>query len=286
MKTVTVGIITFNGAHRVHNLLTSIKKWKDEPDGYKQNILLLDDGSHDSHLQNTIWVAKHHNIPVILHAENRGISKSWNDICRNSNSDIIVLINDDILVSKNWLTLGLYFLEKNSDAGMIGWNFYYIIEEDVPFVLEAEEPVAIFRDPNDKRLLKKDVVERKSVPERVMASVGACFLFTREKYEEVGGFDERFVSFYEESDFGTSLTQKGYPSYMLPCPLLYHQWATTFQENSEVLNPAKLMANSRKAYIEKWGVDLDKTQNRFLGPIEPHEVFWLDEQLQPQQKVI
>lgn len=285
-KTVTVGIITFNGAQRVHNLLSSIEKWNDRPEGYQVDLLLVDDGSHEPHLQSTLWVSKHHQIPVLFHSENKGISKSWNDICQYGNSDIIVLLNDDILVSQDWLTCMVYFLEQNPRAGAAGWNFHFIVEADVPAILEADEPIDIYRDPHDKRLLSQRHQPKPERPVRIMAATGSCFAFRRECYEMVSGFDEQFVSFYEETDFGTSLAAAGYPSFQLPHPLLYHQWGKTFEENASVLNPAKLMSNSRRAYKEKWGGDTDVTHPRFMDVIEPSEVHWLDAELNEQKAII
>lgn len=287
MKSVIVGIITFNGAHRVGNLLTSIKKWSDYPEGYKVNIFIVDDGSHELRKNEMMWISQHFQVPVLFHRENEGISKSWNDICRYTSSDFVVLLNDDVLVSQYWLTCMIYFLENNPHCGAAGWNFYYIIDEDIPIILKADMPIAIHRDPFKKQLLL-GTIQQKEEPEQAMAAVGAFFGFRRRNYEMVGGFDERFISFYEEIDFGTMLARKGYPSYMLPYPLLYHQWGKTFAENADVLMPGKLMDSSRKAYIKKWGGDIGYTESRFMSVdvIKKKEATWLDKNLEPQKAIV
>ncbi len=286
MRSVTVGIITFNGAHRMSNCLRSIQKWDDRPDGVKIDLLLLDDGSHGEHFENSIWCAKHYGVPIICHRENQGISKSWNDIVNYGNSDYIVLLNDDILVSRHWLTAGLYFLENNPNAGVVGWNFYYIVHADIEAILDSEDPIEIYRDPHDKRLLRQDEQSHSPYPSRVMVAVGSCFAFRREYYDLVGGFDERFRSFYEEIDFGTKLAKEGLPSFMLPYSILYHEWGKTFDENAAFLNPAKLMSDSRRTYKEKWNGDTDVTDPRFMDAIEPFEVCWLDSNLNEQRAII
>lgn len=275
MKTITIGIPTFNGSHRLNNCLESIEKWNDVPEGCKVDILLLDDGSHEPKRSESFWVASHHNVPIIPHKENMGISKSWNDLCQYGNSDYIVLLNDDILVSRNWLTAGLFFLEKNKQVGAVGWDQYFIIPSDVDVILEADEPPEIYRHPETKELLTKSQRPYSDQPYRIMAATGSCFMFSREKYEVVDGFDERFISFYEETDFGTKLAEQGYPSYMLHYPRLYHLWSATFAENEVILKPSKIMDESRRKYREKWDGDTDQTNPRFMGKIPEFEVDYL-----------
>jgi len=284
MTTVMVGIITFNGSHRVHQCLQSIEKWVDEPEGYKIDYFVVDDGSHEPKRSEMMWVSSHHKVPVLFHEENRGISKSWNNICRHGNHDIVVLLNDDILVSRYWLTCMLYFLENNENVGAAGWNFYFAVDEDIPQILEAEEPLIITRDPIDKSF--RTDYHPGTEPGRIMAATGSCFAFTRERYEETNGFDEAYVSFYEETDFGTMLASLGYPSYMLPFPYLYHLWGKTFAENPEILKPSVRMNKSRLYYKDKWDGDTNETHPRFMGKIEPVEVTWLDDNLEPQKAVI
>jgi GT2 family glycosyltransferase len=285
MKNVLIGIITFNGAHRVYNCLQSIKKWDDIPEGYKVDILVVDDGSHEPKKSEMMWVSQHCQIPVLFHAENQGISSAWNDICRFGNSEFIILLNDDILVSKHWLTCMVYFLEKNHDAvGACGWNFYFTVNEDIPQILEADEPLIIRREPITKAQLSDYPSPHN--PGRVMAATGSCFAFSRERYEQAGGFDENYKSFYEETCFGTMLASLGYASFMLPYPYLYHLWGQTFAENPTILKPQIRMNQSRMYYKEKWNGDIDYTHPKFMNKIKPVEVTWLDENLEPQKAVI
>ena len=131
MKSITIGIITFNGAHRVHNLLRSIEKWNDVPSGYRVHTVLVDDGSTGGKRDESLWVATHHQVPLLPHNGNKGISKGWNDCCNYADSNIIVLLNDDILVAPNWLTCMTHFLDNNPHAAAVGWSFYFIVSADI-----------------------------------------------------------------------------------------------------------------------------------------------------------
>ena len=265
--------------------MESINKWNDVPEGFNVDILIIDDGSPEPKDDEMMWISKHYNVPVVFHSENMGISKSWNDICRFGNSDYIVLLNDDILASKHWLTCMMFFLEENKDVvGAAGWNFYFAIDEDISQILEADEPLEIKRAPINKTWESDYPIADK--PGRIMAATGCCFAFSRERYEQAGGFDEGYVSFYEETDFGTMLASLDYASYMLPHPYLYHLWGKTFAENAEILKPQIRMNQSRIYYKEKWGGDTNYTNPKFMDKIEPKKVKWLDKDLQVQEVVI
>lgn len=286
MHRVTIGIPTFNGAARVHHCIQSIQKWADEPDGWDVDIFLVDDGSPDGGWQSMAWIGKHYNVPILFHAHNMGISVSWNDVVRNQHSDVYVLLNDDILVSRHWLTSALYFLERNDKVGTVSWSNNVIVSADVQAVLDADEPLEIYRDPENKRLLHEPASPARAVPELALHPHGSCFAFTRKAWEAVGGFDERYVCFWEEVDFGTMLTEKGLLSYLLPSPVLYHEWSRTFDENAEALNPAKLMNDSRAAYHDKWGATSAEMSAALLNNMEPVEVTWLDSNLVEQSGLV
>jgi len=286
MKKILIGIPTFNGAHRVNDCISSIVKWNDIPEGYDVEILLVDDGSHEPKRSEAFWVASHWNVPIIPHSENMGITKSWNDLASFGNHDIVVLLNDDILVSKHWLTALTFFLENNQGVGMVGWDQDFITAGDVKIILDSKKPIRIYRDPHTKRILAKDESPISDKPGKMMVATGSAFAFTRDTYDLAGGFDERYKSFYEEMDFGTTLAQNGKPSFMLNYPRLYHMFSATFGENDHILMGSKTMAESREKYKEKWGGDLDYTDSKFMPSLDASNAMWLDEKLQPQTEVL
>ncbi len=282
MKAITVGIITFNGAHNINQCLKSIKIANDVPDGCKVEFLLVDDGSMTPHLESMRWVQREWQIPVIYHQENLGISKSWNDICNYGNSDYIVLLNDDILVVDNWLTCGLYFLENNDRIGTVGWDFFRIKEEDIDLILNGE---LIWRDKRTARLLDKQP-EFFIKPALDIRSPGCSFMMSREIFNVTNGFDENYKSFYEEFQFGLELTLQGLHNITLPYPGLWHIWGHTFGHHHEKLKPSQRMLQSSMYFKEKWGGDIPEVKGRLMEGIAPTEVKWLDKQLEERSGMI
>lgn len=113
-------------------------------------------------------------------------------------------------------------------------------------------------------------------------AAGSVFAFKRRTYDMVGGFDDMdFKSFFEESDFGTSLAKEGYPSYGLTYPHCYHLWSATFAESPE-LRPQETLERSMAAYIRKWEVPpeyaarpFDYTNPKYMSGIPRQRIRWL-----------
>lgn len=273
---VCIGVPTYNGARRLDDLLQSISFWTEEV----PPIVVLDDGTSEDGARRIKWVCERWKVKLLRHEKNLGIAKSWNDLTKHFDSDLVVLLNDDILVAKNWLKCLVYFLENNK-CGSASLPFYFIEPQDVPHILKREKITP--RDPMTKqpRPDKWNEIREDMTPGILMCPAGNVFGFKRNMYELVGGFDERFKSFFEESDFGTKLAKRGYKSYGLTYPMLWHVWSQTFRENPE-LDAGETMRRSHQAYIEKWkippeyhGKPFDYTNPKFMSKIPKRKIKWM-----------
>lgn len=198
MENITIGIPTYNGANRINDCLQSIYKWHDIPDGSNVRIVILDDGSPGLCREQMQDISSKYNISCIFHDKNYGISKSWNDLTNYyPDTEMMILLNDDILTAPFWITTMKYFIENNPQAGGVGWSFFFIIDHDIQRILNAKEPIVINRDPFTK-IIRPDW-EQPDKPGKMMVAVGCSFSYHIDKFKMVGGFDERMKSFYEES---------------------------------------------------------------------------------------
>lgn len=286
-----IGIITYKGAHRVANLLESIKKFGGL--GSRVPIVLVDDGSPDPLPAHQ--VVSQYDLSIVCHNENRGISAAWNTATRYLDSRYVCLLNDDILVAPNWLECMDFFLENNPVAGSVSWPFYFINGSvDVSLVLDSKgDPPRIPRDPITKEPCEDWTDGQINArPGSLMCPAGSCFAFSREMFDLAGGFDEEMRSFHEESHFGTTLAVLGHPSFGLPFPMLYHIWSATFSASPE-LKAHERMVHSRALYCKHWNVPPEFHENPFeythplvMGQINPTQVTWLRPDLQVEEDVV
>ena len=263
-----VGISTYNGNWRVEELLSSIRQHTEYPkEDYK--IVVIDDGSREDYLIALRETCSRFQVPLREHRQNLGISATWNHLTRyfgetEERAEYNILINDDIFCTDYWLTSLMYFLENNK-CGTAGLPLLFGSPHD--------DKATIMRpDQGDKNVnAGPDVTSIK--PGRVMAAPGCLFGFKRSLFDEIGGFDENFKSFYEEVSFGTECAKRGYPSYAMSWPRVWHMWGATFAANPE-LEASKRMSESRAYYIQKWGGDHTATNPRYMSQIPSQKIKW------------
>jgi GT2 family glycosyltransferase len=262
---VIIGIPTYNGFQRVDYLLQSIYQSIHQSGKGRYNtgylILICDDSGQKEHQEKTKLVVDKWNsfLPVkfLVNKKNLGVSKTWNRIVKDHDSKYIILINDDIIVSDNWLDSMLYFLENNLNAGVAYYNYAPLEESNIPEILFSG-----YKSPFDS-----------SVPIRCMHYVGCFFGFARDKYDLVGGFDENYFANFEETDFSTSLASHGFPNYILKYPMCLHISSATFKSAPE-LNYSNILNESNQYYIKKWDGDREIVTNRYMSNIPFQKVKW------------
>jgi GT2 family glycosyltransferase len=285
MPKVNIGIPTYNGAERLSWLLESIVMRTPELASGDVEITVVDDGSPNPDATRRIVEAAETPIRYIEHGTNRGIPAGWNAASRATDAPINVLINDDVVVAQGWLTSLVYVLENSPGVGCVGQNWHAFLPEDVPTLLSGPESDrdVIPRDPVSKQ---QEPSRRTSLedtwPGRVMCPTGQLFAFRREDFDVIGGFDETYISFFEESCFNTSMAKMGKIGVQTTWPFNYHLWSATFGQNPELQAGVRMEA-SRMHYRRKWeipdrialGAEFDYTNPTYLGAIGDVEVAFL-----------
>jgi GT2 family glycosyltransferase len=284
---ITIGIPTYAGASRVDSLLASIAMRTPllSRTGTEVTVVLVDDGSPKE--AETAAVARRWSglLPLryVVHSANRGISAGWNTAARAVDSDLVVLCNDDVIApSGGWLEALVHPLVHSPGVGVVGLSWHAFTLEDVAGLLAGptSDRLVTPRDPTSKA----PVADRRPLyedtwPARVMCPTGELFAFRRSDYDAIGGFDEAYKSFYEESCFSTSMAARGRIGLQLTYPFCFHMWSATFGASPE-LKAAERMAASRLHYRAKWGVpegvhEFECTNPKFLGAIGDVEVEFL-----------
>lgn len=286
MSRITIGITTYNGASRLNELLRSIELRPPEGLGTNVNIVVVDDGSPRVHETRSIVNSWQSKLPItyVEHGINRGIAAGWNTATLTLDNDYTILINDDVIMpSGNWLKSLIYPLENSPLVGGVGMNWHAFVDADVKKLLESSDSdsLVIPRDPGSKAQTPDRRNFEACNPGRVMCPTGQLFAFRKMDYNVVGGFDEQYKSFFEESDFFTSIAKIGKIGLQINWPMCWHRWSATFGANPELM-PSERMRASRQHYIDKWKIPpefradrpgpFDFTNPKYLGSIPDVEV--------------
>jgi len=281
MIDITIAVISYGGLYRLEHCIRSIVDCTKDSE-INRELIFLDDGSRSEHRKNAdeiySWASKTANFPVtlIVHDNNKGITRSWNRVTQEAEGKYIALLNDDILVAPKWLDIGYYFMKNNPTAGMVGFPTWFCRKEDMPNFFQANYylnprsphgskphiPITEVDDYNNR--------EKYNVPGRCACPVGCCFMYSKENWSKIQykdgsvGFPEWLKSLYEDFTFAYEMMKLGKRNYMLRYPKLYHCLGDTFSSSAQELNRNNSqLLESRQRFIDYYGGDERQVMDTF-----------------------
>lgn len=237
MQKTSIIIPTFNGKDLLKDCIYSIKLHTKEP----YEIIVVDNGSSDG----TVDICRQEGITFISLASNVGFPAACNKGLKIATGDTILLLNNDVIVTRNWLQNMLNCLNSDTNIGIVGPLTNYASGKqqiDMPYT-SLEEMSSQLNEPDAKKWLQ---VER---------IVGMCFLFKRELMDRIGLLDERYSpGHFEDDDYCHRARNAGYTFRIAGDVFVFHHGSASFtkQDMSKVKH---LVDINRQKFIDKWGVD-------------------------------
>ena len=144
---------------------------------------------------------------------------------RHATGDLYLFLNDDIeITSPDWLEQ-LVRQALRPDAGAVGALLYYpngaLQHTGVLLVNYGGGGIHLLH----KRMPGESIYRQLHATVReVSANTGACLLVTREKFEQIGGFDEELAVVGNDVDLCLRLLDAGYRNVWTPlCSLIHHE---------------------------------------------------------------
>ncbi len=194
---LSVIILNWNGRLLLKKFLPNIILYTpDSP------IYIVDNSSEDDSLD--YLKKKYKRIIIIKLPENRGYAKAYNHALKMINSDIYCLINNDVMVTRNWtLPILSYFLNKKVDIAqpmILDFNNRNKFE----YAGAAGGFIDKFGYPFCRgRIFNKieDNTGQYDNSINIFWASGACMFISKKCWKSLGGFDEDFFMHQEEIDF-------------------------------------------------------------------------------------
>jgi len=204
-------------------------------------VILIDNGSDPAFTCN--W----DKAMIIRNEENKGFPVAVNQGIQVATGDIIVLLNNDVIVTPNWLDL---LLEKIQVFDIVGPMTNYCA---------GIQRVAIPPYGNRKELdeeAKKFTQENKGLTHEVNFVIGFLMVFKKSLYNQVGEFDESlWPCSGEEINFCLQALSMGYSIGVAQDCYVHHSGSCTFKElqKSNTINYNEICKRNDKHLAEKWG---------------------------------
>lgn len=232
---ICVGIPTLNGPERLARCLEAVRRHT-PMDALGAVLFVSDDCSHEGNLDANKRVCSNYGVEMLMAQARLGVAEQWNRLTRHTDAPVVVLMNDDVEVVPDWLQALAFTIKNNPHAGMVGLKAYQGVNS-----LNFTPPAV---PSYNEAVMERGV--------GMISATGFLFGFSRDKYEDIGGFDPGFFAFYEEIDFGVRLLAKGWPSYMLSYPVVVHQGGATTSDRKNI-DAQRVIAESREKFKAKHG---------------------------------
>src|SRR5215210_5846918 len=170
---------------------------------------------------------------VIRNKQNLGFARACNQGISASEGDLVVLVNPDTVVERDFFRRMESFLDENPAAGAAGPR---ILDPDGSLQLSARKDVSMVsgflgrtsvltRLFPESSLVKSQfpAVTARDRPVAVDWVSGACMFVRRKTLDEVGPLDERFFMYFEDTDLCQRIRGAGWAVYYLPQVKVAHQ---------------------------------------------------------------
>ncbi len=215
---VEVIIVNYNGIKYIENCLSSLLK-TDYP---VFSITVVDNGSTDGSLQ--IIEDRYPSVKVIKNNENLGFGIANDIAIQATEAQYIALLNNDTLVTSNWLQPLVKALLFNRDVAAASSKLLFIDKPNV--INNAGGGMSLAGFGYDRGIHHPDG-EVFSRPSECLFPSGAACVIKKEAYLRVGGFDKSFFMYHEDVDLGWRLWLYGYRVLYIPQSVVYHAFGGT-----------------------------------------------------------
>lgn len=238
MKTSIV-ILTYNKLQYTQECINSIRRYT-KPNTYE--IIVIDNNSTDG---TSKWLAEQTDLKVVYNASNVGFPAGCNQGIEISSGEYILLLNNDTVVTTNWLDNLLCAINSGHDVGAVSCvtnNCSYL--QSIPVEYKTMEELQSFGE--QYNISDPDKWEQR------LKLVGFCMLIKKSVIDKIGLLDECFTpGNYEDDDYSLRIRLAGYKLLLCKDTFIHHYGSTSFRDNRSAY--LELMKKNEKKFESKWG---------------------------------
>lgn len=189
-------------------------------------IVVVDNASHDASLEILQYYGD--KITVIRNSSNVGYAKGCNIGIKESKSDYIVTLNNDMVVDEHWLSDAIPFLESNPHVGIIScrqMNYYQ--RNKIESLFHYLTPGLDFGEYRFGENYYELPISY------VISANGGSAIYRTKLLKELNGFKEMYFGYYEDSDLCFRALLHGWKCIYMPSAIVYHRRTHSFSKNKK-----------------------------------------------------
>ena len=220
--TVSIIIVTHNSAASLGATLDSLSNGCR---GRSHECIVVDNGSRDG---TTALLESKSGVHLLSLQHNSGFASACNRGAEKAEGEFILFLNPDVILDIGSIDSMVVFLKSRPGVGLVAPRLRNSDGSFQPSCRRFPTPFNILfsrgsflgRHLSQFAYTLPDCADASEVP----AVAGAALLIKRTTFQEIGGFDERFFLYMEDTDLCLQLCQRGLKSWYIPAAGAVHGW--------------------------------------------------------------
>ncbi|WP_199331215.1 MULTISPECIES: glycosyltransferase family 2 protein [unclassified Calothrix] len=232
---VSIILVNYNGIDILPDCLNSIEEFIQTP----YEIIIVDNNSSDGSPE--LVADKYPHIRLIRQSENRGFGAGNNAGAKVATGEFLFLLNTDTILKSDIIPHLIELMYANSKLGIIGTK---LLNPDGSLQISVSPAIGIKGEYQARRLHQaaqntaylKLLEEKFQEIQEVDIVVGAAFFIRASLFNALGGFDENFFMYFEESDLCQRAQNQGYKIIYTPHVSLIHLKGYSVQKSANAMS--------------------------------------------------
>jgi len=215
LSKVFIIIVNWNGRLDTLECIESIKN----NDYLNYEVVIIDNGSKEK------FQVTDSKIKVIYNKKNLGFSGGNNvgiKYALKNKADYVLFLNNDTIVSNNFLSKMVEIAEKDNKIGIIGPKIYFPNSKKIWFAggkinwLYNKGTMIGYDEIDNGQYDKPKIQETDYI-------TGCCALIKKEVLEKIGLMPEEYFLYYEDTDWSLKAQKQGYKCVFTPEAIIWHK---------------------------------------------------------------
>jgi len=239
MNQTSIVILTKDNLAYTRKCLDSIFRYTSDFE-----LVVIDNGSKKETIDYLNELRRYRNVSILFNKTNMGSPYGWNQGIKLAKYDYIMIIDNDTIVSPDWLVYLQNCFRDRYDCGVSSPTTSYCGGRRCDKDIKARRFEMTQQDINlYAKTLKEEYID--------CHTFGFAFLTHRKVINKIGVFDYRRygIGEFEEVDFNWRARHSGFRTYWATKSYVHHYGHTTF--DSEGIDMTELHNKNRKIFADR-----------------------------------